>query len=215
MIAAESGKGRAVHLLVCSRGESATHGTPRQRLSEAAAAAKILGASLEFLELDGDAHLEIRTSHAIKIAEIIRRFQPGIVLAPTLVENQHPDHPRLGRLVSDAARLARYGGFAELKHQPAHAIDQLLFYAITPDAEPAGAIPLLVDVSDPKTIATWSQAMQAHATQTRAREYVELAIARARVRGLQAGLSHALALFPSDPIVIDSLSQLGHGARRF
>ena len=46
---------------------------------------------------------------------IIRRVRPGIVLAPSLVENQHPDHARLGRLVRDAARLARYGGVEELR----------------------------------------------------------------------------------------------------
>jgi LmbE family N-acetylglucosaminyl deacetylase len=58
------------------------------------------------------------------------------VLAPSVVENQHPDHARLGRMVRDAARLARYGGVKELRLPP-HAIGQLLFYAVTPEAEPA------------------------------------------------------------------------------
>ena len=80
----------AAHFVVCSRGEAGTHGTPAQRTAEAKKAAKRLGATLEFIKLDGDAHLEIRAAHAIKLAGIIRRMRPGIVLAPSLVENQHP-----------------------------------------------------------------------------------------------------------------------------
>ena len=75
----------------------------------------MLGATLEFVELDGDAHLEIRAAHAIKLAGIIRKIRPTLVLAPSLVENQHPDHWRLGQLVRDATRLARYGGVKELQ----------------------------------------------------------------------------------------------------
>jgi len=115
VVANETATGRPAHLVVCSRGESATHGTPAQRTAEAERAAALLGATLEWLELDGDAHLEIRAAHALKLAEVIRRLRPAIVLAPSLVENQHPDHARLGRLVRDAARLARYGGIAELR----------------------------------------------------------------------------------------------------
>ncbi|MBV9468220.1 MAG: PIG-L family deacetylase, partial [Abitibacteriaceae bacterium] len=129
VIAAETRARREAHLVVCSRGEAGTHGTPEQRTKETQKAAEILGVTVEFLELDGDAHLEIRTAHAIKIAAVLRRVRPGIVLAPSLVENQHPDHARLGRLVRDAARLARYGGVDELRYLPPHTISQLFFYA--------------------------------------------------------------------------------------
>jgi N-acetylglucosamine malate deacetylase 1 len=56
-------------------------------------------------------------------------------VAPSPVENQHPDHACLGKLVRDAARLARFGGLRELLGQPPHAVKQLFFYAITPEAE--------------------------------------------------------------------------------
>ena len=69
-----------------------------QRVAEAQAAAKVLGASLEFVELDGDAHLELRAAHAITLARRVREHKPDIVLAPTVVQNQHPDHWRLGTL---------------------------------------------------------------------------------------------------------------------
>ena len=93
VIARETQAGRAVHLVVCSRGEAGSHGTPQQRATEARAAAKLLGATIEFLKLDGDAHLEIRAAHAIELAKVIRRLRPEIVLAPSVVANQHPDPP--------------------------------------------------------------------------------------------------------------------------
>lgn len=215
VIVAETLAGRAAHLVVCSKGESASYGTPEQRVTEAATSAGILGAGFELLELDGDAHLEERVSHAIALAAVIRRKRPAIVLAPSLVENQHPDHPKLGRLVRDAARLARYGGVAELRELPPHAIEQLLFYAVTAEAEPNGSLPLLVNVSDPRIVGAWTAAMEAHASQAGARQYVELQLARARLNGLRAGVGHAIALFPNDALVVDHLAQLGRGSRRF
>src|SRR5580658_4593675 len=165
VIARETSAGRRAHFVVCSRGESGTYGTPRKRTAEAKKSAALLGATVEFIELDGDAHLEIRAAHAIKLAGILRRVRPSVVLAPSLVENQHPDHARLGKLVRDAARLARYGGLKELRRQPPHAIEQLFFYAVTPEAEPPDITPLLIDVSSPGCVAAWKTAMEAHATQ--------------------------------------------------
>jgi LmbE family N-acetylglucosaminyl deacetylase len=215
VIARETRLGRPAHLVVCSRGEAATHGSPAQRIAEAKKSATILGATVEFIELDGDAHLEVRAAHAIKLAGLLRRRRPGIVLAPSLVENQHPDHARLGRLVRDAARLARYGGLKELRAAPVHSIGRLCYYAVTPEAEPANITPVLVDISAPEVVTAWTRAMEAHASQTTARSYVELQLARARLLGLRAGIGHAMALFPNDPLVVDSLAQLGGGARRF
>ena len=45
--------------------------------------------------------------------------------------------------------------------------------------------------------------------------YVELQLTRARLRGLRAGVGHAIALFPNDPLVFDSLAQAGRGERSF
>jgi len=215
VIAGETRAGRKAHFVICSRGETGTYGTPRQRTSEAKRAAALLGATIEFIELDGDAHLEIRAAHAIKLAGIVRRVRPGIVLAPSVVENQHPDHAKLGQLVRDAARLARYGGLKELRRSSAHAIGQLLFYAVTPEAEPSDISPVLVDVSAPEIISAWTAAMAAHESQVRARNYIELQITRARLMGARAGIGHAIALFPNDPPVIESLGQLSRSARRF
>jgi N-acetylglucosamine malate deacetylase 1 len=215
IVVLEARAGRSVHLVVCSKGEAGTHGSRDQRVAEAQAAARLLGASLEFVELDGDAHLELRAAHAITLAQCVREHKPDIVLAPTVVQNQHPDHWRLGVLVRDAVRLARYGGLEELRALAPHRIEQLFYYALGAEGEPRDAMPLLVDVSPSDVIATWTAAMQAHVSQVRAREYVELQLSRAHYHGLRAGVRHAIPLFPNDPILLDSLAAVGRAARAF
>ena len=214
IVALETRAGRQAHVVVCSRGESASHGTPEERVRECQDGARALGALLELLELDGDARLEEKAAHAILLAGVIRRLRPSTVLAPTLVDNQHPDHYRLGRLVRDAARIARFGGVAELRELAPHAIDQLFHYALSPAAEPRDVSPVLVDVSAPEVVAAWTAAMQAHATQVKARSYIEMQLTRARVNGLRAGVGHAIAIYPNDPPVVDSLARLGRSASR-
>jgi len=215
VLAREAQSGRPVHLVVCSRGEAGSNGTPAERTREAKKAAKLLGATIEFIALDGDAHLEVKAKHAIKLAGLIRRLRPGIVLAPTVEPNQHPDHYRLGQLVRDAARLARYGGLRELKARNAHAIDLLLFYAISPEAEPAGVPPVLIDISAQSVISAWTDAMEAHASQLRTRNYPSLQLARAGINGSRCGAMAAIALYPNDPLVFASLAPLTRAARRF
>lgn len=215
VILRETRAGRPAHLVVCSRGEAGSNGTPARRTREARRAAALLGATLEFADLGGDAHFEITAAGTIRLAAILRRVRPAIVLAPSLVENQHPDHARLGRMVQDAGRLARYGGLRELRRLKPHAIDQLFFYALSPEAEPADLGRILVDLSAPGIVPGWIAAMEAHASQMRTRNYVELQLTRARLNGLRAGVEHAGALFPADALVVDSLAALGRAARRF
>lgn len=215
VIAAETAAGRKVHFVVCSKGEAASNGTPAIRTREARRAAQLLGATIEFVDLGGDAHFAATPARTILLAGIIRRVRPAVVLAPSVVENQHPDHVYLGRMVRDAARLARFGGLKELRRVKPHTIGQLLFYAVTPEAEPVNGARVLVDVSAPSVVAAWTAAMEAHASQLRTRNYVELQVVRARLNGLRAGLEHAVPLFPADALVVDSLSALGRGARRY
>lgn len=180
ILAAESQGGRPIHLVVCSRGEAGTRGSPPGRTREARKGAQALRATLEFLHLGGDAHFEIRTRYVLAVARVIRRRRPAIVLAPSIEENQHPDHAKLGRMVRDALRLARYGGLKELRRLRPHACGALFYYAVTPDAEPAGGR-LNYDISAPEVLAAWKAAMGAHASQMQTRNYAELQLTRARL----------------------------------
>lgn len=215
VIARETQAGRTARFVICSQGESATHGTPAARIDEARRGAELLGAEVEFLDLGGDAHFEVSLPSTLKLAECIRRFRPRIVFGPTITENQHPDHAKLGQMLRDAARLARYGGVAELKAHAPHGIAVLLWYAVTPGAEPRAGSRVLIDVSDAPVMNAWKAAMEAHVTQKATRDYVELQLTRARLHGLLAGVSHAIPLWPNDDLVLDSLAMLTRSARRF
>ena len=215
ILAREAHHGRPMHLVVCSRGEAGTNGSPAERTREAEKAAKLLGATIEFVELDGDAHLEIRSAHALKLAAILRRLRPALVLSPTTEQNQHPDHWRLGTLVRDATRLARYGNVAGLRELTPHAIGGLFYYALGPGSEPSHPPPVLIDLSAPEIMQAWTAAMEAHASQLKTRNYVELQLARARVHGLNAGVAHAQPLWPNDPLVFGSLAPLTHASSKF
>ncbi|MBP7142229.1 MAG: PIG-L family deacetylase [Opitutaceae bacterium] len=215
IIASESRAGTKVHLAVCSDGESATSGTPAQRRQEALRSAALLGATIEFPTMGGDSHFERSVESTLKVARIIRKFAPRWVLCPTPEPDQHPDHAVLGSLVRDGARLARYGGVAELSDLPTHAIEQLWYYAVGPEGEPPGVDGVWYDLSEPGVVDLWKEAMAAHETQLRTRRYLELQLTRARLLGLRAGLEYAQALYPADPMVVSSLGQLGRGARQF
>jgi hypothetical protein len=74
---------------------------------------------------------------------------------------------------------------------------------------------VLIDISAPEIMKAWTGSMEAHASQMRTRNYVELQLARARVHGLNAGVGHAQPLWPNDPLVFTSLAPLSRAAAKF
>ena len=211
----EIARGHEVTNLNLSRGEAASNGDPETRRREAEAAAAVMGARLEVLELEGDSRIEYRPANAIAIARAIRKVRPHILLAPSPEENQHPDHGKAGRLARDAARLARYGGLADLATEPPHAIDALYFYDITGTilrSSGTGAW-IVVDISE--VLPAWRKAMECHASQMATRNYAELQVARARALGLEIGAEYAMAVRSNDPIRLGGLTDLSATGRRF
>lgn len=207
----EARAGHAVRILVTSKGEAASSGTPEERAEEARSAARIIGAEIDFLDLGGDCNITATPANAIPIARQIREFRPEVVLAPHPGENQHPDHAAVGKLTRDAARLARYGGFTQLLPLPSHQISSLYFYAITQVfVEPPQ---LVVDVS--KVFAEWQAAIQCHRSQMRTRSYPDLVVSRAKTWGAAIGVDYAAGLWLNDPVRIASLGDLPLSARYF
>ncbi len=203
--------GHQVKILVLSKGEAASSGTPEERAQEARDAAGIIGAEVDFLDLGGDCHIRHTPENGFAIAREIRWFQPNIVLAPHLDENQHPDHAATGRIVRDAARLARYGGLTNLKDLAVHPIDQLYYYNITQALGPKPDI--VIDVSDVE--GHWEAAIRCPKSQMKTKGYLELVQARARCLGAALGVSAALGLWVNDPVRLRSLSDLALSSRNF
>ena len=210
----EVARGSEISLCVCSRGEAGSNGTPDEREAEARRAAKILDATIEFVDLGGDSHLEVSAANNIVIARRIRVARPDVLLAPVPSSGQHPDHIVVSQLCRNAARLARYGGLAELRDLAPHAIKHHFEYAVTSGAEPGGEHPTIrVDIS--AQFGRWVELMECHQTQLRTRRYLELQTARARVCGLEAGVEYAQALYATDDMVIASLAELPGSVRLF
>jgi len=207
----EARKGNTVQMLVLSRGEAGSAGTPEMREQEARSAAARMGAAIGFLDFGGDCHLEYRPANSLRLAQEIRHHRPAIVLAPHPEENQHPDHSVAGRLVRDACRLARYGGLAELRGLPVHTIDNLFFYNIT---RHAGALPDIV-IGIAAVMEEWEAVMRCHQSQVHSLGYIELQKSAARLLGLATGTGYAAGLYVNDPVRLESLSDLVLSARSF
>jgi N-acetylglucosamine malate deacetylase 1 len=206
----EARRGNRVKLLVLSRGEASSHGTPESREAEAHAAAELIQAEIEFLDFAGDCHLAPTHENAFAIAQQIREFQPAIVLAPHTGENQHPDHTVAGNLARDACRYARYGGLADLKSPAPHAVSALYYYTITQTPSDPN---IVVDISD--VVVEWEAAMRCHASQMRTRSYADLRLSAARNLGLSIGVEYAAGFYANDPVRVAALSEIKLSSRHF
>jgi len=176
--------------------------------------AKLLGAAIEFLDLGGDCRLDSSAANNLAVARTIRKERADVLLSPTAVRNQHPDHIVVSQLCRHGARLARYGGLGELNEQPAHTIKHHFEYAITPEAEPPNdGVSLRIDIG--AKFERWVELMECHQTQLRTRRYVDLQTARARSLGLEAGVEYAQVLFPTADFLIANLDDLPLSVRLF
>ncbi len=203
-------RGNHVRILVLSRGEAGTAGTPATREQESREAALLIGASIDFLDFGGDCHLEYNPENAFRIAAEIRNFEPEIVLAPHPQENQHPDHATAGKLVRDASRFARYGGLNELKAAPVHRISNLFFYNITQHFDKPD---IVIDISD--LIQEWEAVMRCHKSQVSSKGYIDLQKTGARLLGVTIGTEFAAGLFLNDPVRLEAISDLKLTSRNF
>ena len=98
-------QGYKTGILDLTAGEMGTRGTPETRLKEAAAAARILRATVrENLRLP-DAHLEVNDEYKLAVARRIRALQPHTVILPYW-EGRHPDHYNAARLGYEGCFLA-------------------------------------------------------------------------------------------------------------
>ncbi len=203
--------GNEVTIVIGSLGEAGTNGTPAGRKAEATAAAKHIGAQVVFLNLGGDCHIENTPKNILKLAEQIRKYTPHVVLAPSLTENQHPDHLIVAQMVRAAARYARYGGLTEIKKYPVHNIDALFYYPSSAEADKKPDI--IVDVSNEYD--AWATAMALHKSQMKTRGYINLVTSRAQALGASIGVKYATALWVNDPVRLESFSDLKVSSRNY
>lgn len=84
-----------------TQGELGTRGSAELRLEEAENAKNILGAAFRVNLGLKDGFFEINEEAIKKVASVIRKYKPDIVLA-NAVSDRHPDHGRAAKLVSES-----------------------------------------------------------------------------------------------------------------
>jgi bacillithiol biosynthesis deacetylase BshB1 len=111
-----------------TQGEMGTRGSAATRAAEASRAAEIMGLTArENLDLP-DAGIVNDPATRERVARVIRRFRPRVVIAPAPT-GRHPDHIVTSQLVRDACFLS---GLAKLapdvpKHRPHKVVHTLSF----------------------------------------------------------------------------------------
>jgi bacillithiol biosynthesis deacetylase BshB1 len=98
-------EGKKAGIVDLTQGELGTRGTAETRKVEATNAATILGISVRENLMMADGFFQNDEYHQRKVIEVIRKYQPDIILCNAL-EDRHPDHGRSAKLVSDAAFLS-------------------------------------------------------------------------------------------------------------
>ena len=104
-IAKEVSLGKKVGIIDLTRGELGTRGSVEIRNSESAKASEILGIVVrENLDMR-DGFFVNDEAHQLKVIEMIRKYQPEIVLCNAITD-RHIDHGKGSKLVSDACFLS-------------------------------------------------------------------------------------------------------------
>lgn len=147
-------QGKKVGIVDLTEGQLGSRGTPETRLKEAENAAGILGLSArENLGMQ-DGFFSNDKTHQLQIVEMIRKYQPEIVIANAEYD-RHPDHGKASKLISDSCFLAGLlalkttsGGSEQEAWRPKHVYHFIQDRYIKPD--------FIIDISD-----FYSQKMQA------------------------------------------------------
>ena len=184
-------------------------GTPEIRAGESAEASKHLQLDVrECLDM-GDCRIEDTFENRCRVAGVIRRYQPKVILAPyyNLPIGRglgHNDHYKSGQIIANAYNLAHLAK-APVEGDPYQAL-AIYFYFIPPGTAPT----FIVDISD--HIEDWLAAIDCHlsqfyhpdrprpATAPHPRESFE---AYARHWGWQIGVKYAQAFLSTTPLKVD------------
>ncbi len=192
-------EGKKVAILDLTQGELGTRGTNETRAIEAQNASTILGISArENLKMK-DGFLINSEEYQLKIVEMIRKYQPEIVLC-NAIDDRHPDHAKTAKLVSDACFLSglikietHFDEIIQKPWRPKHIFHYIQWKNIEPD--------FVVDISgflDKKLEACLAYKTQFYdptstepMTPIATKDFLESLTYRAQDLGRLSGVAHA------------------------
>jgi bacillithiol biosynthesis deacetylase BshB1 len=209
-IARHAALGLRVGLCDLTAGEMSSNGTVEERLAEAEAARRVLGAVWRENLRWPDRGIGREAAHLEEAVALVRRHRPRTVAVPHWID-RHPDHATASELLTEAvfnAGLGRYGVGESWKP------DWVCYYFINGSAPPS----FVIDVSD--YYDRKREALDCHASQFRrgagAAEtrlntplFRQLIESRDAQFGAQAGVRWAEGLVVREPIVRSSLVKGG------
>ena len=215
-IAKEISLGKKVGVLDLTRGELGTRGSAKIRDQEAKDSAEILGLTIRENLGFADGFFINDKEHQLKIIEIIRKYQPDIVLC-NAIDDRHIDHPKGSKLVSDACFLS---GLRKIettingKKQDAWRPKQVYHYIQWKNLEPN----FVVDVTG--FVETKLKAVKAYSSQffdsksneptspITSKNFLDSIMYRAQDLGRLIGVEHAEGFTVERPVAVDSLDKL-------
>jgi bacillithiol biosynthesis deacetylase BshB1 len=204
-------RGTSVVIVDLTAGEMGSRGTPDQRALEAQAAAQYLGAiARENLHLP-DGGLMDSPEARKRVAAVIRRYQPRLVLAPYW-EDRHPDHAAAGLTVRNSKLYCALSksGDPNPPHKPA----AFLYYLLHNFDRPS----FVVDISD--VYSRKLELLRLHESQfsKTAEEFGVMPLgmsdylfgleSRDRFFGSLVGVRHGEALVADGPLKLSGLDQV-------
>lgn len=216
-IAKEVARGKRVGILDLTRGELGSNGSADLRDVEAANAAKILGVAVRENLAFRDGFFGNDEFHQMKIIEVIRKYQPTIVLCNAITD-RHIDHGKGAKLVSDACFLSglrrietNYNGNSQVHWRPQFVYHYIQWQPISPD--------IVVDISgfnDIKIQAVKAYGSQfydpnnkeANSTPISNQNFLDSVTYRARDLGRIIGTSHAEGFTVQRYAAVDSFFDL-------
>jgi bacillithiol biosynthesis deacetylase BshB1 len=202
-----------------TQGELSTRGTVESRYKESANAAMIIGASVRENLKMRDGFFKNDEAHQLQVIEIIRKYQPEIVIG-NILSDRHPDHGRAGHLISDACFLSGLAkietkdknGKPQQKWRPKYYLQYMQDWYHEPD--------LLIDISDVfeqrmKSIEAYASQFHTSAsnsggpqTYISTPDFLDSIIARARMLGKRIGVKYAEGFITEKKIGIKDLDAL-------
>jgi len=191
-------------------GDMGSRGSPEVRRQELMAAASLLNLDpVEVLDFQ-DCRVADDFPSRLKIAAVVRRLRPTLVLAPYWGGPPgrgigHTDHQAAGYLVSHGVNFAHLGALP-IDGEP-HAVSAI-FYYLFPQEMPATFV---VDISD--YVDRWVEVLKCHRSQfynpqTQRYDAIDRFLALAQARGFARGIRYAQAFIAQGPLAIDDPFQL-------
>jgi bacillithiol biosynthesis deacetylase BshB1 len=208
--------GNKVGIIDLTEGELGSRGSRELRYVEAGNASQVIGNAIrENLNL-GDGFFEINEQSLLRVIEMIRKYQPEIVLC-NAIKDRHPDHGRGGELVKRAAFLAGLvkietssDGIKQEKWRP----KQVFHYIQDEYIEPDFVIDITNEI-EPKMESILCYSSQFYNPESKepqtpisSQEFMDFLDGRARQFGRTIGVKYGEGFTSSNTLKISNLNNL-------